>query len=194
MPQPVHALPRTGRPADPPAPRRNPDRIRRAHPVRRSLRAAAAALAVVAAIGLAPPAIPVAVAQTAPNPTLPTIEIQAGMHLIRAEVAADAATRQRGLMLRERLGPNEGMIFVFEQKAGHCFWMKNTLIPLSIAFLDDDGTIVNIADMQPHSEQSHCPERAVRYALEMEQGWFARRGLKAGARLTQARLFRESRN
>lgn len=126
----------------------------------------------------------------APNPRLPQVEIRAGMHLIQAEVAADGPTRQRGLMMRERLGPNEGMLFVFEQKAGHCFWMKNTLIPLSIAFLDDDGSIVNIADMQPHAEDSHCPVRPVRYALEMEQGWFARRGLKAGTRLVQPQLFR----
>jgi hypothetical protein len=95
-------------------------------------------------------------------------------------------------MMRERLGPNEGMIFVFPDKAGHCFWMKNTLIPLSIAFVDDDGTIVNIADMQPHSEASHCPARPIRYALEMEQGWFARRGLKPGGRLQQPQLFRTS--
>ena len=125
-----------------------------------------------------------------PNPRLPQAEIRAGMHLIRAEVAADGPTRQRGLMMRERLGPNEGMLFVFEQKAGHCFWMKNTLIPLSIAFIDDDGSIVNIADMQPHAEDSHCPVRPVRYALEMEQGWFAKRGLKAGDRLAQPQFFR----
>jgi uncharacterized membrane protein (UPF0127 family) len=125
----------------------------------------------------------------APNPTLPIVEIRAGLHVVRAEVAADGPTRMRGLMMRERLGPNEGMLFVFEQKAGHCFWMRNTLIPLSIAFVEDDGTIVNIADMQPHSEQSHCPVRPVRYALEMEQGWFARKGLKPGSVLSQARLF-----
>jgi uncharacterized membrane protein (UPF0127 family) len=126
----------------------------------------------------------------APNPRLPQVEIQAGMHVIRAEVAADSATRTRGLMMRERLGPNEGMLFVFPDRAGHCFWMRNTLIPLSIAFVDDDGTIANIADMTPRSDDSHCPVRAVRYALEMEQGWFARRGLKAGARLVQPRYFR----
>jgi uncharacterized membrane protein (UPF0127 family) len=128
----------------------------------------------------------------APNPKLPTIDIQAGLHVIRAEVASEPGTRMRGLMMRERLGPNEGMIFVFPDKAGHCFWMKNTLIPLSIAFVDDDGTIVNIADMQPHSEASHCPARPIRYALEMEQGWFARRGLKPGGRLQQPQLFRTS--
>jgi uncharacterized membrane protein (UPF0127 family) len=159
--------------------------------------AALACLAVALSSGVGPGGTPVAQAQPAterpmPNPRLPQVEIRAGMHLIRAEVAADGPTRQRGLMMRERLGPNEGMLFVFEQKAGHCFWMKNTLIPLSIAFLDDDGSIVNIADMQPHAEDSHCPVRPVRYALEMEQGWFAKRGLKAGARLVQPQMFRSN--
>ena len=124
-----------------------------------------------------------------PNAKLDQIEIKAGMHLIKAEVAADTPTRMRGLMMRERLGANEGMLFVFPDKAGHCFWMRNTLIPLSIAFLDDDGTITNIEDMKPQTEDSHCPVRAIRYALEMEQGWFARRGVKAGARLVQPQLF-----
>lgn len=124
-----------------------------------------------------------------PNPKLPQIEIRAGMHLIKAEVADEPGTRMRGLMMRERLGTNEGMLFVFPDKAGHCFWMRNTLLPLSIAFLDDDGTIANIADMTPKSEQSHCPTRSVRYALEMEQGWFARRGIKPGARLVQPQVF-----
>lgn len=124
------------------------------------------------------------------QPTLPRIDIQAGLHLIKAELANDGVTRMRGLMMRERLGPNEGMLFVFEQKAVHCFWMKNTLIPLSIAFVDDDGTIANVLDMKPHDESSHCPVRPVRYALEMEQGWFARRGIQAGTRLSQPTLFR----
>lgn len=149
-------------------------------------------LGVVAALG-----VRLAVAQSddrpAPNPRLPAVDIQAGLHLIRAEVASEPGTRMRGLMMRERLGPNEGMLFVFPDKAGHCFWMKNTLIPLSIAFVDDDGTIVNIADMQPLREDSHCPARPVRYALEMEQGWFAKRGLKPGAKLQQPQFFKPNR-
>jgi len=132
--------------------------------------------------------------RVAPNPPLPTIDIQAGMHVIKAEVASDGPTRSRGLMMREKLAPNAGMLFVFQEKAGQCFWMKNTLIPLSIAFIDDDGSIVNIRDMQPHSEDSHCSTRPVRYALEMEQGWFAKRGLKAGDRLSSGQAFRSSRN
>lgn len=180
-------------PTAPPRPRR---------PIRTlpgTLRRALAACATAAACALvaAPPALAQQQAPSdrpAPQPTLPRVDIAAGMHVIKAEVAADGATRVRGLMMRERLGPNEGMLFVFEQKAGHCFWMKNTLIPLSIAFVDDDGTIANILDMQPHDESSHCPVRAVRFALEMEQGWFAKRGIKAGARLVQPQLFKAAAN
>ena len=184
----------------PPSRRRGSDRpapAPRGARARRALSAAVAAVAAAAICGLAP--APPAAAQAAPErpapqPTLPRIDIQAGMHVIKAEVAADGPTRMRGLMMRERLGPNEGMLFVFEQKAGHCFWMKNTLIPLSIAFLDDDGTIANILDMKPHDESSHCPVRPVRFALEMEQGWFAKRGLKPGARLSQPQVFRAPAN
>ena len=122
--------------------------------------------------------------QEQPNPTLPMIELQAGIHLIRAEVAADFGTRARGLMFRTRLGTNQGMVFVFQEPERQCFWMRNTRIPLSAAFIDDNGKIVNIADMQPHSEQSHCSAQPVRYVLEMEQGWFARKGIQAGSRLS----------
>lgn len=118
-----------------------------------------------------------------PQPTLPRVALTAGIHVIRAEVAADFGTRMRGLMFRERLGANEGMLFVFERKDLHCFWMRNTLVPLSIAFLDDAGGIVNVEDMTPRSDESHCPAKPVRYALEMEKGWFARRGLAAGTRI-----------
>lgn len=118
-----------------------------------------------------------------PQPTLPRVQLQAGIHLIKAEVAADFATRARGLMFRERLGPGEGMLFVFQDKSPQCFWMRNTLIPLSIAFIDDDGTVVNVEDMKPKTEDSHCAARPVRYALEMEQGWFGKRGVGPGFRL-----------
>jgi hypothetical protein len=119
----------------------------------------------------------------AQQPALRTVELGAGMHLIRAEVADRDATRSVGLMRRTSLPPNGGMLFVFDEDAIHCMWMKNTLIPLSVAFLDAQGAIVNIADMQPHSEQSHCAARPARYALEMTQGWFAQRGIRAGAQL-----------
>ena len=119
----------------------------------------------------------------AQQPTLRTVELGAGMHVIRAEVADSFATRRQGLMHRTSLPPNGGMLFVFDEVGTHCMWMKNTLIPLSVAFLDERGAIANIADMQPRSEQSHCAARPARYALEMTQGWFAQRGLRAGARL-----------
>ncbi len=114
---------------------------------------------------------------------LPTVQLNAGMYLIRAEVAADFAQRSRGLMHRRELAPNAGMLFLFDEPGAHCMWMKNTLIPLSVAFLDDGGEIINIADMTPHSEQAHCAARPARYALEMNRGWFAARGIKPGTRL-----------
>jgi uncharacterized membrane protein (UPF0127 family) len=114
---------------------------------------------------------------------LPVVQLKAGMHLIRAEVAADFSTRGRGLMHRKSLAPNAGMLFIFDGPAIHCMWMKNTYIPLSVAFLDEKGEIINIADMPPLSEQSHCATRPALYALEMDRGWFAQRGIKAGARL-----------
>lgn len=114
---------------------------------------------------------------------LPVVQLAAGIHLIHAEVADNEPSRARGLMFRRSLGQNQGMLFVFEEAAVHCMWMKNTLIPLSVAFLDDRGTITNIERMQPQTEDAHCAVRPARYALEMEQGWFARRGIRAGFKL-----------
>ncbi len=125
-----------------------------------------------------------ATAQAQPQPRLPQVQLQAGIHLIRAEVAADERSRAQGLMFRQSLGPSEGMLFVFEAPARQCFWMRNTPLPLSIAFLDEDGHVVNIEDMQPQTDDSHCSARPVRFALEMAQGWFAQRGLKAGSKLS----------
>jgi uncharacterized membrane protein (UPF0127 family) len=112
---------------------------------------------------------------------LPVIELGAGMHVIRAEVASDTPSRTQGLMFRKSMPQNSGMVFVFEAETQHCMWMKNTLIPLSVAFIDRAGAIVSIHDMQPESEQTHCAAAPARYALEMNKGWFA--GIKAGARL-----------
>jgi hypothetical protein len=125
-----------------------------------------------------------AAAQTIPQPRLPTVTLNAGMHNIVAEVARTPAQQQAGLMMRTQMAPHEGMLFVFDEIGPRCFWMRNTLLPLSIAYVADDGTIVNIADMQPRTDDSHCSDRPVRYALEMNQGWFAKRGIKAGFRLT----------
>ncbi|MCD2511778.1 DUF192 domain-containing protein [Comamonas endophytica] len=122
----------------------------------------------------------------APQLHLPRTELRAGMYRIDAQVAQSFGERQTGLMHRRQMPAHEGMLFVFEQPGRQCFWMKNTLLPLTAAFVADDGTIVNLADMQPQSEQSHCSAKPVRYVLEMNQGWFAQKKIGAGARLTGA--------
>ena len=114
---------------------------------------------------------------------LPVAQLSAGMYLIRAEVAADFGSRAQGLMYRKEMPSNAGMLFVFEAASQHCMWMKNTLIPLSVAFIGADGTIVNIEDMKPRDESTHCAKRSVPYALEMERGWFASRGIKPGQKI-----------
>ena len=113
--------------------------------------------------------------------SLPGVPLSAGMHRIHAELAADPGSRMRGLMFRESMAPNAGMLFVFDETTTHCMWMKNTLIPLSVAFLDEKGAIVSIHEMAPKTENSHCAARPARYALEMNKGWFAARGIKPGA-------------
>ena len=111
---------------------------------------------------------------------LPVKRLTAGMHVITAEIAANDAARTKGLMFRESLEPNHGMLFVFERANVQCFWMKNTKIPLSIAFIKADGIITNISDMAPMTENSHCSTEPVLYTLEMEEGWFAKHGVSAG--------------
>lgn len=121
--------------------------------------------------------------QAQEQPKLPTVRLNSGMYNISAELARTPQQREIGLMGRRNMGDSEGMLFVFEQPGLQCFWMKNTLLPLSIAFIADDGTVVNIADMKPQSLDSHCSSKPVRYALEMNKGWFAKRGVKAGSKL-----------
>ena len=111
---------------------------------------------------------------------LPILELSAGIHLVRAEVAYTFETRAQGLMFRQHLGPNQGMFFVFPQSELHCMWMKNTLIPLSVAFVDEKGKIVSISDMRPQTETSHCAAAPAKFALEMPAGWFATKGIKPG--------------
>ena len=82
--------------------------------------------------------------------------------------------------MRKEMPQHEGMIFIFEEPTQQCFWMKNTLLPLSVAFVADDGAIVNMADMKPETTDSHCSAQPVRYVLEMNKGWFAKKGIKAG--------------
>ena len=115
---------------------------------------------------------------------LPRITLNAGIHNINAEVAQSPQERATGLMLRQSMPANQGMLFVFEQAEQQCFWMKNTLIPLDIAFVAGDGTIINIEHMKPLSLDNHCSTKPVRMALEMNEGWFARKGVSAGSKLS----------
>jgi hypothetical protein len=116
--------------------------------------------------------------------TLPTTLLKAGTHTIYTEVASTEESREIGLMYRKTLPENNGMLFVFETlDVNNCFWMKDTYLPLSIAFLRDDGTIINIADMQPYNLYEHCPSEPVRYALEMNQGWFSKKNINVGTRI-----------
>jgi uncharacterized membrane protein (UPF0127 family) len=118
-----------------------------------------------------------------PQMNLQRVKLSAGMHLIDAQVALTPEQRQIGLMFRQEMPSTEGMLFVFEQASQQCFWMKNTLLPLTAAFIEDDGTIVNLADMKPQTTESHCSKKPVRYVLEMNVGWFAKKGIKAGSKL-----------
>lgn len=109
------------------------------------------------------------------------IPLNIGIYMIQAEVAANEAQREQGLMFRKTLGPNDGMVFLFAAPASVCMWMKNTLIPLSVAFIDQHGKIINIEDMAPQTTTSHCAKKPIQYALEMNQGWFQRKNIKPGA-------------
>ena len=124
-----------------------------------------------------------ALAQGSPQPRLPTVALTAGMHIIQAELAVTPQEQQTGMMFRRTMGANEGMLFVNGNSDVRCFWMRNTLIALAIAFIADDGTIVNVAEMKPQSDDSHCSAKPVRYALEVNAGWFTQRGIKPGQRL-----------
>jgi hypothetical protein len=124
-----------------------------------------------------------AMAQDTPQTNLPRIKLQAGMHQMDVQLAQTPEQRSIGLMFRAEMPAHEGMLFVFEQHSVQCFWMKNTLLPLTAAFVADDGTIVNLLDMKPQTTDSHCSTKPVRFVLEMNQGWFAKKGLKAGSRL-----------
>ena len=127
-----------------------------------------------------------ATAQEGPQTNLPRIKLQLGMYHIDTQLAQTPEQRSIGLMYRAEMPTHEGMLFVFEQASTQCFWMKNTLLPLTAAFVADDGTIVNLADMKPQTTDSHCSTKPVRFVLEMHQGWFAKKGFKAGTRLSGA--------
>ena len=115
------------------------------------------------------------------NAGLPTVELKTGIYRIQAEIADKPESRQTGLMNRTSMPMNSGMLFIFEEKAGHCFWMFNTKISLSIAFIADDGKIINIEEMQSGTSNNHCPKSAVRYALEMNKQWFSERVIGPGS-------------
>ena len=134
-------------------------------------------------------AAPIALAEGQGQRLETKMNLSAGMHNIVAEVAKTPRERDIGLMFRKQMATHEGMIFVFDEPATQCFWMRNTYLPLSTAFVADDGTVVNIEDMQPQTEKSHCSTKPVRFVLEMNQGWFAKRGIKAGFKL-KGPLFR----
>jgi uncharacterized membrane protein (UPF0127 family) len=121
-----------------------------------------------------------------PQMNLPRVKLNAGMHVIDAQVASTPDQRMTGLMHRKEMPQHEGMLFVFEYPAQQCFWMKDTLLPLAVAFVADDGTIVNIDEMKPQTLDAHCSAKPVRYVLEMNKGWFAKKGIKPGAKLEGA--------
>jgi len=137
-------------------------------------------LSVLALWALTSPAVS---AQQGPQPRLDTVQLTVGMHVIKAELAVTPTQQAVGMMMRTEMGANDGMLFVNSDSSRRCFWMRNTLLPLSIAFISEDGSIVNIAEMQPRSDDSHCSTHPVRYALEMNKGWFTKRGLQAGSKL-----------
>ena len=114
---------------------------------------------------------------------MPRMELTAGFYRIEAEVAADQANRMQGLMHRKSMPANQGMLFVFARADRHCMWMRNTYLPLSVAFLDEEGRILNIEDMAPQTESNHCAAAPARFALEMNRGWFSSKGLKPGQRI-----------
>ena len=125
-------------------------------------------------------------AQDQPQMELQRVHLGAGMYQIDAQVAVSPQEQQTGLMFRKEMPPQEGMLFVFRQPSTQCFWMKNTLLPLTAAFVADDGRIVNLVDMKPQTLDSHCSEEPVRFVLEMNQGWFAKKNIRKGFKLTGA--------
>jgi len=125
-------------------------------------------------------------AQERAQTELPRTNLSAGFHQIEVQIASTPAQQATGLMYRAEMPQHEGMLFIFPEPKQQCFWMKNTLIPLTAAFVADDGTVVNLEDMQPQTTQSHCSAKPVRFVLEVNQGWFVKKGLKAGMRLVGA--------
>ena len=126
----------------------------------------------------------VAVAQGVPQTTLPRTTLTVGMYQLDTQLALTQEQQMTGLMFRKNMPQQEAMLFVFPAASKQCFWMKNTILPLTAAFVADDGTIVNLEDMKPQTTNSHCSEKPVRFVLEVNQGWFGKRGFKAGSKLS----------
>lgn len=145
-----------------------------------------------ATYSVASPATPSLQMEQMAQTNLPRTQLRVGKARMEVQIASTAHQLQTGLMHRREMPADEGMLFVFPQAGVQCFWMKNTLLPLTAAFVAADGTIVNLADMQPLSEQNHCSAQPVPYVLEMHQGWFKRKGIRSGMRLrdAQGRLFK----
>ncbi len=149
---------------------------------RTDVRRACSRLAALGALLLGATVLP-AIAQQTPT-EFRVIPLTAGIHVIRAEVALAPAERSKGLMFRPSLGQNQGMVFLFDEPAVQCMWMRNTLIPLSVAFIDDAGHVINVEDMAAQTEDNHCAKKPARYALDMNLGWFAKHGVRSGAAIT----------
>ena len=115
---------------------------------------------------------------------LPVQPITIGMYVIQAEIAQTEKQRELGMMNRKTMGQNEGMLFIFDRAAPICMWMKNTLLPLSVAFLDENLEIINIEEMQPETLTNHCAKKPALYALEMNAEWFKNKHIKAGAKIS----------
>jgi uncharacterized membrane protein (UPF0127 family) len=115
---------------------------------------------------------------------LKTAQLRVGSHALRVEVAASEPERQKGLMFREKMGKNDGMLFIFDEPGYHAMWMQNTYLPLSVAFVDRDGVILNVEDMEPRTTDAHAAQGPALYAIEMNKGWFAEKKIKPGDKVT----------
>ena len=139
----------------------------------------AAAARILAALALAFNALPVQA--EAPLKTLP---LRIASHALKVEVAESPPAREKGLMFREKLAANDGMLFIFDEPGYHSMWMMNTLIPLSVAFVDGGGKILSIHEMQPRTTDTHTAAGPARYAIETNAGWFAKKKIKPGDTVT----------
>ena len=132
-----------------------------------------------AALWLLCAAVPAAMAASAAD----RVTIDANGHRILAEVADTPGARDRGLMFRTAMPADHGMLFVYPNDARHCMWMRNTYVPLSVAFLDEHGRVINTDEMVPRTDTSHCAAGPARFVLEMPAGWFLQHGVGGGTRL-----------